>query len=307
MTVLPQSFLDLLSTSSNELINKMIEAAQMELEQRKPQIHDLVKYIPDFNKDEELIKTLREEGESLGLTSGRKVATQYLNSSGKPYIYPDTDPIHRAKEITDHPGICELRGLVNGSTLVDGPLPACLALRYSGPDSALSLHADDEKSITQDKDIAPYSVGRTRSIQFYTKAAKPRKVAEFGLEEGGLLIMKAGTQKHFMHIVRAETEEISSSQSNQPRDRLVFSFRDEADTTSTAASIPKEPSKPQSSEVNDTTEKVEVPTKRITLIAGDSYAERLDVRRLGKAKKEVVNIARGGYRTKHVESSIKTY
>ena len=118
--------------------------------------------------------------------------------------------------------------------------------------------------------------------------------------------MKAGTQKHFLHIVRAETEEISSSQSDQPRDRFVFSFRDEVDITPTTTSTPKVSTEPQSSN-EDITEKVTGPTKRITLIAGDSYAERLDVGRLGKAKKEVVNIARGGYRMKHVESSIKTY
>ena len=118
--------------------------------------------------------------------------------------------------------------------------------------------------------------------------------------------MKAGTQKHFLHIVRAETEEISSSQSDQPRDRFVFSFRDEVDITPTTTSTPKVSTEPQSSN-EDNTEKVTGPTKRITLIAGDSYAERLDVGRLGKAKKEVVNIARGGYRIKHVETSIKNY
>ena len=306
-TDLSQSFLDMLPTASSKQLNAMIEAAQLELEKRKPQICDLVTYLPDFCKDEEILTTLRQEGSSMGLTPGRKVSTKYLNTSGKPYIYPDTNPVHEASDITQYPGICQLGNLVNASTLVNGPLPTCLTMLYSGPDSALSLHADDEESINQAKAIATFSIGRTRIIEFFTKAAKPRKVAEFKMEEGGLLIMKPGTQKHFLHMVRAETEEITSSQSGQPQERLVFSFRDEMETKSTTVT-PNELPRSRSCELKDgLSEKATAPAECITLIAGDSFAERLDVGRLSKSKKKVINIAKGGSRIKHTENSIKKY
>ena len=56
-TDLSQSFLDMLPTASSKQLNAMIEAAQLELEKRKPQICDLVTYLPDFCKDEEILTT----------------------------------------------------------------------------------------------------------------------------------------------------------------------------------------------------------------------------------------------------------
>ena len=49
------------------------------------------------------------------------------------------------------------------------------------------------------------------------------------------------------------------------------------------------------------------PPRKTTLIAGDSYSARLDPIKLGKKKKNVINISKGGSTLKDVEKSIDTF
>ena len=49
------------------------------------------------------------------------------------------------------------------------------------------------------------------------------------------------------------------------------------------------------------------PPRPVTLIAGDSFAARLDSNRLAKNKKHVINIAKGGQRISDVEKSLTTF
>ena len=46
------------------------------------------------------------------------------------------------------------------------------------------------------------------------------------------------------------------------------------------------------------------PKPKVTLMAGDSFFERLSADKLGKRKKRVINIAKGGSKIKQTESSI---
>ena len=45
--------------------------------------------------------------------------------------------------------------------------------------------------------------------------------------------------------------------------------------------------------------------RRVTLVAGDSYAARLDAAKLGKGKADVVNIAEGGARMDKVQKQLE--
>ena len=49
------------------------------------------------------------------------------------------------------------------------------------------------------------------------------------------------------------------------------------------------------------------PPRKTTLIAGDSYSARLDPTKLGKKKKNVINISKGGSTIDDVEKSIDKY
>ena len=46
---------------------------------------------------------------------------------------------------------------------------------------------------------------------------------------------------------------------------------------------------------------------KVTLLAGDSFLERLDPARLGKNKKRVISIAKGGSKISQVQNSIENF
>ena len=300
MTDLPQTFLDLMKTSSTELLNGMLCSLQSEIERRRPDHSTFVSYVPDFCTDDVLLPAILTECEDMGLGTGRKVTTQFLSTTSDPYIYPDTDPIHKAKDFKDYPNIRKLMERVNCSSLVDGPLNSCLVSKYSCPSSSLTLHSDNEPAIDQSKSICSFTLGASRTIEFFGKTSKPKKVTEHRLSEGGLLLMNPGCQGHFKHCIRAEN--LSSSQNTQSGDQIRYSlsFRAHAMPKVVSNTITPDCNSIRSSPTN-------VPPQRITLIAGDSYATKLDTDRLGKGKVKVINIAKGGQKITQTENSIVTF
>ena len=218
MTVSTESILESLPSATTDDLNIMLATIKLELKKRE--LSNYVNYVPDFCTDATLLSGLQKECESLGIKSGRKVASQFLSTTSDPYIFPDTNPVHKAIDIKQYPFICELMTDINNSDAIDGPLDSCLVLKYSGSSSSLSLHSDDEKSIDQEKSICSFSIGSSRTIEFCDKASKPKIVAEHNMAEGGLLIMKPGTQSCLQHMVRAEIG--SSQDSHQVRYSLSF-------------------------------------------------------------------------------------
>ena len=193
---------DLLSKRDKDLLSKRDKDL---ISKPNTDLSGLVKRVPNFCNDPVLMEVVLAECESLNLSSSRnKTATQWISPSPDPYIYPDTNPVHHAKNISDYPGITKLMGMVNADPNVDGPLDACLILKYNSNAATLSLHADDEKEIGQTKSICPYSLGSSRTLEFFTKTSKPKAVKEVRMDNNSLIIMKPGTQQKLNHCVRTE-------------------------------------------------------------------------------------------------------
>ena len=151
MSNLQQILHHLPSLPTNELL-QILSAIQTELPKRKGQNSTLVDYIDNFSPDKTLLDNVLDECESLQLSSKRtKAATQWLSSSSEPYVYPDSSPVHAAKDITKFTALSKLLSLVNESTEVTGPLDSCLVTKYNSHHASLTLHADDEDCIDQGK------------------------------------------------------------------------------------------------------------------------------------------------------------
>ncbi len=200
-----QQILHQLPSLPTKELHQILSAIQTELPKREGQYSTLLDYIPNFCPDDILLESVLAECESLNLRSKRtKVATQWLSSSSKPYIYPDSSPVHTAKDITKFPALRKLLGLVNESTEVSGPLDSCLVSKYNSHQASLKLHTDDEKCIDQSKSICSFSLGCERSIEFWEKGRKPNKVKEFRMTNNSIVIMRPGAQQNLKHCVRAE-------------------------------------------------------------------------------------------------------
>ena len=59
--------------------------------------------------------------------------------------------------------------------------------------------------------------------------------------------------------------------------------------------------------INLTSEKIVQHKTNVVLVSGDSYTARLDAEKLGKGKKKVVNISKGGNTIKDVIKSLETF
>ena len=252
--------------------------------------------MPNFTNDKDLIDLLLGECEDLTKNSKNGVNTHWLCSKPEPYIYPDKNPVHSPKDINDFPTICKLMNLVNSSDKIDGPLDSCLVLKYSDSAAALREHADDEKLIDQNKSICSFSLGATRTIDFYNKSGRSKLITTHNMEQDSLVIMKPSCQQKLLHCVRADKTRSTKSQV-----RFSISFRaiclDESANTPDEVHVDTLVSPPSKKN----------PASKVTLIAGDSYAARLDESRLGKNRKNVVNIAKGGQKIRHVEESLVRY
>ncbi len=292
-----QEILDYIPTASTEELQKILNAVHNELPKREGNVDKYVEYLEDFCDDTELLDRVWSECESLNLTNKRnKTATQWLSPINTPYFFNDTNPVHEAKDISTCPAINTLLSIVNTSTEVTGPLDSCLVLKYNSNTSALSLHNDAEVSIDQDKSICSFSLGCERTLEFFDTATvkKPKAVKSIRMKSNSLVIMRPGTQQNLKHTVRAEKSKDIAPESQV---RYSLSFRATKQTDACISEQPKSSAVPKTNE----------PVKYVTLVAGDSYAARLDAAKLGKGKVVVENIAVGGAKMNKVQEQLMEY
>ena len=81
----------------------------------------------------------------------------------------------------------------------------------------MAWHADDEKSLGDEINIASISVGAEREFQFKSKH-DPEKKEKIMLSHGSLLIMHDPLQQHWLHQIPVR-KKIS-----EPRINLTFRF-----------------------------------------------------------------------------------
>ncbi len=292
----------------------MLTAIQTELPKREGQNSNFVEYVPNFCAENAHLDDVLTECESMQLSSKRtKAETQWLSSSMEPYVYPDSSPVHKAKDITKFPAINKLLSLVNESTEVTGPLDSCLVTKYNSKQASLKLHADDEDTIDQGKSICSFSLGCERNIEFWEQGRKPKKVKDIRMAHNSMVIMRPGAQQNLKHCVRAEPCSTSKDVA-ETQVRYSLSFR-AVTKAPIATHAPPQVSTTDQASINTggftgsstPPNLATVVRKPVCLIAGDSFAARMKVDKLEKNKLEVVNIAEGGSKISKVQKQLEAY
>ncbi len=293
--------------ASTSDLQKLITAAEKELEFRK--LRELVEYVPDV-LDDNLRDEVMRDCDSLNLPDSlRKASSQWLSSMDEPYIYPDTNPVHHAIDIKQFPAICKVMDKFN--VQFNATNDSCLILKYTTSSTSTSWHADDEENLDHSEPICNLTIGASRVIKFATKSGH-KDLCSIDMRDKGVVVMKPGTQKLLLHAVRGDNNKSKTL-------RYSLSFRTLAKATpkpvpvvplATPASTPAPvvchapATSATSSSQSDTTA---TPTRHVCLVAGDSYAARLDIEKLGKNRVVVENIAHGGARIHNVIGQLKAY
>lgn len=91
---------------------------------------------------------------------------------------------------------------------------SCLLNLYHSGDEGMGYHSDGEKMLKKNGAIASLSLGAERKFSFKHRESKQR--IDVLLERGSLLVMKAATQKHWLHRL-PPTKKV-----NTPRINLTF-------------------------------------------------------------------------------------
>ena len=204
---------------------------------------------------------------------------------------------------------------INSCTEISGVMDCCLAMRYSINRSNLRPHADNENEIIdQDASICSFSLESSRTIEFFTEEKTPKLVCKHQLNNNSLFIMKPGTQQRMKHAVRTMP---SANRVNEIR--YLISFRKLVTSPSLIRTTQHPPKSNISAvsfksdnivtpkNVNETSSNLSPPTEHVSLILGDSYAARLDPIKLGKGRRKVINMARGGSKIKDVIEQIHNF
>ena len=120
-----------------------------------------------------------------------------------------------------------------------------------------------------------------------------------------LNIMKPGCQQAMRHRVPAG----KAANKDSPSWRFSLSFRKLAPPSSPEQqTCPNKPTHPPPNTRTHGQPTTPGPSpKYVNLIAGDSFVARLDDRRLGKGKQEVINIAKGGSKISAIQESLKEF
>ena len=245
-----------------------------------------VSYHPSFLEDKSFLNDLRFELDSLDLyrPSSRKPKTLWLSKNDN--------------TLTKYPQISKLLDLVNKhGDIKSGDLDCCNIICYSNDRKSLRLHSDSEPSISQTHPIATFSVGASRRVEFVPLGASHTRVVQrIDAESNSLYIMHPGCQSVLQHrVLPGNTADCDE------HIRFSLSFR-------------KYKPKPNSTSTNEdpcTSAVLTNPSTTkltpATLLLGDSFLSRLDGAKLGKSKKVVLNMARGGNKIKDVELSIDNF
>ena len=252
-----------------------------------------VSYHSSFLADESFLKDLRFELNSMDLYRPRSQKPKTLWLS------------HHDNTLSKYPQISSLLDLVNKHCdLKTADLDCGNVICYSNDKKTLRLHFDNESSISQSHSIVTFSVGATRRIEFVPLGAShTRVVGSIDAENNSLYIMQPGCQSILQHRVlpgnTADCDEHITI-------RFSLSFRkfkpesdcsneDPCSTAVFANSL---------SVVSNTSTPTPNPA---TLLLGDSFLARLNATKLGKSKKVVLNMAKGGNKISDVELSIDDF
>ncbi len=291
--------------STDKSVDKLGSAANTE-EHPPAVISDFVEHVTDLDIDNDLSAGILDELTKLKLrTRGKngkpaKVKTKWLSPSNEPYNYGAI--VNNPKPISDCPYILQLMDKVNRHPSTSGDMTACLVSCMSTAKSNLSYHADDESLMAQDSDICTVSFGPDRSLDFIwqtkmnsgRKGTPPPPDYSVPATNHSLNIMRPGCQQQLMHRVPP---------GKAGGVRYSLSFR--------RIVPPKQPAtEPEpKSPVLSLSDSTPAPTnkKKITLLAGDSFFERLDEKRLGKGKQDVYKVAKGGRKITDVEQAIESF
>ena len=302
-----KNILPSISTTPTKDLIKLVKAVEVELLEREK----FVEYIPNICDKDTLI-SIWSECKALKLPdNSRKSSSQWLCPVNIPYIYPDTNPVHNPVDITLFPGISKLLDQLNSDSRFVGPLESCLVLKYSSNSASLSPHADDEVCMDQLKSICNFSIGATHTLEFFEKygnkpGAAGKAVKSVEMENNSVVHMKPGTQQILKHMVR----KAEPLQDNRDEQRFSLSFRSLAAFRKSSAPD-FSPRSSDSSIIDErstpVTEQRAVNKQHICLIIGDSYAAKLDVKRLGKGYLCAKNIATGGAKIDQVTKQLVDY
>ena len=338
---LPSGFIDLLQSCTLSEKRAMLLALNTDinsciLEHNKQftalsqnDLVDYVDFIPDFldpMEDDVLIQGVLAELESMNLISpqAKKVKTFWLNSINKSYIYGGEE--HIANNLDDFKCIKQLMNKINTLPNCTGAMDSCNVTCFSTAKKSLRLHSDNEPIIDQDSSICTVSLGATRNIDFVSKSNKEDEFS-YNATRGSLYIMKPGCQqvlKHRVpqgdHIVNGNNvryslsfRKMSNTSPYLPRPVPAFSpvkdkikvFEDNITSNISSTSPCMSPTMLEKSSKNVILNHSFL--EKATLIAGDSFTARLDPARLGKGRKNVINISNGGFTINQVEKSIDQF
>ena len=301
-----QEIFDYVKAASVEDLRDILNSVQNELPKREGNVENFVSHIEDFCDDDVLLDAVWAECESLQMNAGKgknKAQTAWLCSQNTPYVYTDSNPVHSPHDISGFPNIKRLLSLVNSSTEITGPLDSCLVIKYKNSLTSTSLHCDNEPLMDQEKSICSFSLGSERTLEFYEGTSKnPKCAKKIRMKNNSLVVMRPGTQQNLRHAVRAEPATQGTSPENLGQVRYSLSFRAIVKTGN-----------PAGSQTNSTVtsthagNNVQQPKQKVTLVAGDSYAQRLDSAKLGKEKVTVVNVAEGGAKMDKVQKQLEDY
>ncbi len=267
----------------------------------KQRVSDYVEHVPDIGLDNKLTENIIAEVDSLQLKGpAGKVLTQWLSPTSTSYNYGKI--VNKPKPLNTFPNISKLMALVNQHKSTTGDMDACLVSLFPSHKANLKLHKDEEELIEQSSSICTVSFGTPRELEFVLDGKKTngRKdlTADLTLPaiDKTMNVMKPGAQLIMKHRVKAAPH-------STPGKRFSISFRKIA-----RLSDPDEPSK-KSASLNppSPTDNSIPPKKNIVLVAGDSFAARLDVKLLGKGKQDVHSIAKGGRKISEVMKSLEDF
>ncbi len=286
------------------------------------QISDFVQHIDNLNLDNELADEVLKELATMNLTTrgkgGRpaKVLTKWLSPSSENYCYGKV--CNKPQPIADFPNIVKLMDIVNSTPSTSMDMNACLVSCMSTAASNLSYHSDNEALIAQDSDICTVSFGPPRTLDFVWNESNPRgrkgkpPPPDYTIPANNhsMNIMKAGCQSMIQHRVPPGKKggvrySISFRRIAQPQSIHGTSKSPSPSAVSVPATPPTNTS--TSSVQSAEAPRQSPPKKKIVLMAGDSFFQRLDEKKLAKGKQTVFNVAKGGNKIEAVEQSIKKF
>ncbi len=134
-------------------------------------------------------------------------------------LYANNDKPYRYSNITMHPTkfsakLLEIKSQVEKYVLLD--FTSCLLNLYRDGQDSNGWHADNEKELGKDPVIASVSFGAERLFHMKHRHDKRHKL-KLKLENGSLLIMRGGTQHHWLHQIPKTKKKIE--------ERINLTFR----------------------------------------------------------------------------------